>query len=96
MRPVNVFAAIHQRQQRAQNARFDFIGHRKPARSHAHQSFSPSGDLLNEFHLALASDVSISRFAPDFQAFLLDEKRVMKNAHMVIGETRRYRGLASF
>ena len=89
MRAVDVLAGIHQRQQCAQNARLDFVGHGKAAGRHVHQRFPSIRNFPDEFHLAFVAGVSVRRLAAHFRAFLLEEKRVVEDAQAVRGEPRR-------
>ena len=92
---IHVFAAIDQRQQRAQDARLGFIGHGEAARGHMHQRFAARRDLLHEFHLVVVAGLAERCFAVHFRAFLLDEKGEMKQAQALRGEPPRHGVLAS-
>jgi hypothetical protein len=70
---VNVLASIHQRKQRTQDARLNFIRHRKAARRDMHQRLSAPGNFSYKFDLAFVTGIPVSRLAAHFRAFLLDK-----------------------
>lgn len=91
---IEVFSRIHQRKKSAQNAGFDLVGHRETTGSHMYQSVAAPSDLLHQFVLPLVAVFSQRGFTPHLGAFLLDEKREMKNAQLLRGKSCRHSGFA--
>ncbi|MGC1797796.1 MAG: hypothetical protein WA713_17020, partial [Candidatus Acidiferrales bacterium] len=71
--------------QRAEDAGFQFVGHRKTAGGDVNQSFTAAGNLGDEFHLALVTGIAQGGFAAHFGAFIFDEKREVHDAEMLGG-----------
>lgn len=92
---IHVFAAIHQREKRAQNAGFDFVGHGKAACRHVHKRFASPRDLTHEFDMAFVAGFPERGFAAHFGAFLFDEESKVQNTFALRGESRRHYGFAA-
>lgn len=82
-RAVHIFAGIHEGQDGAEDARFQFIGHREAARSHIDKQLASARNLFHELDLPLVAGDPESSFPPHFRAFLLDEKGEVQHAHML-------------
>jgi hypothetical protein len=96
VRAVDVFAAIHQRKERAEHAGFHLVGHREAAGSNFDERFATHRDSLNEFHLPVVAYATVRGLAANLSAFLLDEKGEVKNTQAFRSEARRQRRLAAF
>ena len=92
---VDILPASHQGEQRAEDARLDFVRHRAPAGRHADKRGAAPLDFAHKFLPPLVRDFAQIRFAAHFCAFLLDKEREMQDTHALAGESRRDHSLAT-
>jgi hypothetical protein len=79
---IDIFAAIHQREKRAEDASFEFVRHRETAGCHAHHGRPAVGDFLHVFNLLFVGSAADRHGAADFSAFLFDEKGEVQHAEV--------------
>lgn len=81
---IQVLAEVHQRQERAQDSRFQIVGQVQPARCHSGQPLTVLGDEAHDLSLPLMRSVAQSRFAAHLCAASFDGEREMQNANLLL------------
>ena len=92
---LDVFAAIHQREEGAKNTCLNFVGHRETAGRHAHKLLATPGDLPHELYVPIVAGIPKRGFAAHLGAFLLDEQSEVQDTHTVRSQSGGHRRLAS-
>jgi hypothetical protein len=92
---IQIFAQVHQSEERVQYARLHFIREVQAAGGRSRQHFALLGDVTDDFDLARVRGFSVHRFAAHLGAFGFDPQRKMEHAQMNRFERRRYLSFAT-
>ena len=92
---IQVFTQIHEREERAENARFQIVGKRQAAGGYARQALAMFGDEFHNFALAVVRSVSQCGLAAHAGALVFHGQSEMQYAELILGERRRHFGFAS-
>jgi hypothetical protein len=82
---VHIFAGIHQGEQGAEDAGFEFVGHGKTAGGDVDERFAAAGNFGDEFHLTFVGGIAEGGFAAHFGALIFNEKSEVHDAEMLRG-----------
>ena len=92
---VQVFAQVHQRQERAEDARLQVIGQMQAAGGNPRQPLPVLGNEAHDFPLPLVRRVSQGRFAAHLGTTRFERQREMQNAELLFRKSRRALVLAT-
>lgn len=93
---VHIFPAVHQRKQRAEHTRLDFVRHGMAASCHVDERGPTFGDFQHEIFVYFVRSLAESGGPPHFVAFLFDEEREVQDTHPLCAQPLGYERLAAF
>src|SRR5450631_985134 len=92
---IQVFTQIHEREKRAEDARFQIVGKWQAAGGYARQALAMFSDEFHNFALAVVRSVSQRGLAAHAGALVFHGQGEMQHAQLILGEGRRHFGFAS-
>lgn len=92
---VEIFAQIHEREKRTEDARFQVVGKRKATGGYARQALAMFGDVFHDFLLPVVRSVAQRGLAAHAGALVFYGQCEMQHALVILGESRRHFGFAS-
>ncbi len=92
---VEILAQIHEREEGAENTRFQIIGERQTAGGHAGQVLAMFGDKFHDLALSFLWSIAERGFAAHACTAIFDGEREMQDAQAMLAESRRHFDLAS-
>src|SRR5450755_1998850 len=92
---IEVFTQIHEREERAEDARFQIVGKWQAAGGYPRQALAMFSDELHDFTLAVVGSVSQRGLAAHAGALVFHGQSEMQHAQLILGEGRRHFGFAS-